>query len=63
MLCADVTTNGRVTALDVQWIENKVGSFAGGPDYEDRFDLNSDGQIDQTDVDSAWSQFGWYCWQ
>ncbi len=63
VLCADVTTNGHVTTLDVQWIENKVGSFAGGPDYEDRFDLNSDGQIDQTDVDIAWSQFGRYCWQ
>lgn len=63
LLCADVTGNGRVTTFDVQWISARVGSSAGDPNYIDRYDLNSDGRIDATDVEIARSQLGRYCRQ
>jgi len=61
--CADVTGDGKVTAADIVQILLHLGARRGDWRYQAKYDLDSDGVVNLTDVFLAIRQLGTRCRQ
>jgi len=58
LILGDANDDGEVTADDILLINTKVGTSWSDPDYDPRYDVNSDGKINVTDISATRAYIG-----